>query len=59
MLYLRIAAPINRRLTDAAAAHEIPADARQLQKRWDSIIGLRIALQTVALMLLVSVLAFT
>lgn len=59
VLYLRIAAPINRRLTDAAAAHEIPADARKLQKRWDSIIGPRIALQTVALMLLVSVLAFT
>lgn len=59
VLYLRIAAPINRELTDAAAAHEIPADARALQKRWDSIIDLRVALQSAALALLVSMLAFT
>ena len=59
VLYLRVAAPINRELTRAAAAHEIPANARALQKRWDSIIGLRVALQTIALALLVSVLAFT
>ena len=59
MLYLRVAAPINRELTRAAAAHEIPANARALQKRWDSVIGLRVVLQTIALALLVSVLAFT
>ena len=59
MMYLRVAAPINRELTRAAAAHQIPANARALQNRWDSIIGLRVVLQRIALALLVSVLAFT
>ena len=58
-LYIVIAAPINHQLTRAAAAREIPADARALQTRWDSIIGRRVALQTTALALLVSTLAFT
>jgi hypothetical protein len=58
-LYLRVAAPINRTLSHSAAAHEIPADARTLQARWDSIIGPRVALQTTALALLGSVLAVT
>ena len=59
MLYLRIAAPINHELTRAAAAHATPAGARALQKRWDSIIGIRVALQTIALALLVSAVAVT
>ena len=59
MLYIRIAAPINRELTRAAATHEIPPNARALQQRWDSIIDLRVALQTAALALLVSALAVT
>jgi len=58
-LYLRVAAPINRELTHAAAAHQTPANARALQKRWDSIIGPRVVLQTIALALLVGVLAVT
>ena len=58
-LYLRIAAPINRVLTRAAGAHEVPTNARALQKRWDHIIGLRVALQTAALALLVAMLALT
>ena len=58
-LYVRVAAPINRKLTRSAAAHEVPADARTLQARWDSIIGPRVALQTTALALLGSVLALT
>jgi Domain of unknown function (DUF1772) len=58
-LYLRVAAPINRQFARAAAAHEIPVDARALQQRWDSIIGLRVALQSAALALLVGVLAVT
>ena len=58
-LYIRIAAPINRELTRAAATHEIPSNARALQQRWDSIIDLRVALQTAALALLVSALAVT
>ena len=58
-LYLRVAAPINRELTHAAAAHQTPANARELQKRWDSIIGPRVVLQTIALALLGGVLAVT
>jgi len=56
-LYIRIAAPINRELTRAAATHEIPPNARGMQQRWDSIISA--ALQTTALALLVSALAVT
>ena len=59
VLYMRIAAPINHELTRAAAAHEIPPNARAMQQRWDSIIDLRVALQTTALALLVSALAVT
>jgi hypothetical protein len=58
-LYLRVAAPINRELARAAAAHQTPANARALQKRWDSIIGPRVVLQTIALALLGGVLAVT
>ena len=58
-LYIRIAAPINRELTRAAATHEIPPTARAMQQRWDTIINLRVALQTTALALLVSALAVT
>ena len=58
-LYIRIAAPINRELTRAAATHEIPPNARGMQQRWDSIIHLRVALQTTALALLVCALAVT
>jgi hypothetical protein len=36
-------------LTAAALADQVPADARQLQARWDSVINLRVALQTLAL----------
>ena len=58
-LYVAIAAPINRELTRAAAARDTPAHTRALQTRWDSIIGPRVALQSTALVLLVSALAFT
>ena len=33
VLHLRVAAPINRELTRSATAHQMPADARDLQKR--------------------------
>jgi hypothetical protein len=49
MLYQRISAPINRRLTAAVDAHETPADARVLQERWDRIIVLRSVLQGAAM----------
>ncbi|MEU8718624.1 DUF1772 domain-containing protein [Streptomyces sp. NPDC048663] len=48
-IYLRISAPINKRLRAAAASHTVPADTRQLQQRWDSVIWSRALLQTVAL----------
>ena len=47
-LYLRVAAPINRALTAAAAAHVTPGNARGLQSRWDSIITARALLMAVA-----------
>ena len=52
VLYVRISAPINRRLTAAADAHETPADARTLQHEWDRIITLRATLQGAALLTL-------
>jgi hypothetical protein len=52
--YLGIAAPINRELTRAAIAHEMPLDARSMQRRWDSIIDLRVGLQTAGLGLLIA-----
>ena len=58
-LYVRIAAPINHELTQAASAHQTPTNARAMQQQWDHIIGLRVALQAAALALLVAVLALT
>jgi hypothetical protein len=55
-LYLRIAAPINRRMTTAARDHETPTDIRAMQKRWDSIITTRAALQGSAIALLIATL---
>jgi hypothetical protein len=40
---------VNKALTAAAVAGQVPGDARQLQARWDSVINLRVALQTLAL----------
>ena len=55
-LYLRIAAPINRRMTKAAHDHQTPADIRAMQERWDSIITTRAALQGSAMALLIATL---
>lgn len=52
VLYLRISAPINRKLTAAADAHETPADARALQQAWDRIIVPRAVLQGLAVLAL-------
>ena len=52
LLYLRISAPINRALTAAAAHHETPPDARDLQHDWDRIIVPRALLQALALVAL-------
>ena len=48
-IYLRISAPINKRLRAAAADHTVPADTQNLQQRWDSVIWVRAILQAVAL----------
>lgn len=48
-LYLRISAPINRQLTQAAANHQVPPNARVLQSNWDRIINARAILQALAL----------
>lgn len=47
-LYLRVSAPINRRLTAASDAGLPLSDGRALQAAWDRIINLRAALQGVA-----------
>ena len=47
-IYLRISAPVNRALTSAAKAGQVPADARALQRRWDSVITARATLQAAA-----------
>jgi hypothetical protein len=44
-LYTRISAPINRALIAAASSGVVPPNARVLQRRWDSIIAIRAALQ--------------
>jgi Domain of unknown function (DUF1772) len=48
-VYALVSKPVNTALTTAAIADRVPADARQLQARWDSVINLRVALQTLAL----------
>jgi hypothetical protein len=48
-IYTRVSKPVNTALTAAALANQVPADARQLQARWDSVIDARVALQTLAL----------
>lgn len=55
-IYLRVSAPINSRLRAAAASGTVPADTRELQQRWDSVIWTRAALQTVALAGLLTIL---
>jgi Domain of unknown function (DUF1772) len=52
IIYLRISAPVNRVLTSAAKASQVPADARSLQRRWDSVITPRAILQAVAVVAL-------
>ncbi|MFK4850452.1 DUF1772 domain-containing protein [Microbacterium sp. ZW T6_19] len=50
VLFARIAKPINKTLTDAALADVVPANARALQRRWESIIDVRAVLQGLALL---------
>jgi hypothetical protein len=48
VLYLRVSAPINRQLTAAAQARDVPANARALQANWDRVINARAVLQGLA-----------
>jgi len=59
VIYNRVSKPVNTTLTAAALADRVPADARQLQARWDSVINARVALQTLALAALCVALAAT
>jgi hypothetical protein len=52
VIYGRISAPINARLTGAAQRGETPTDARQLQSRWDRVITARSGLQMLAIVAL-------
>jgi hypothetical protein len=56
IIYARISAPINARLTSAAQRGELPRDVRQLQQRWDSVITARSGLQMLAMLALCAVL---
>ncbi|MFE3542460.1 DUF1772 domain-containing protein [Nocardia sp. NPDC059177] len=47
--YVRVAKPINTRQTAAALSGVIPADARALQDKWDSILKYRVGLQFLAI----------
>lgn len=51
-LFARISAPINKKLTAAALSDQVPADARALQARWESIIPLRAVLLGLSILLL-------
>ncbi|MBF6468086.1 DUF1772 domain-containing protein [Nocardia beijingensis] len=46
--YVRIAKPINSQQTAAAQSGIIPANARALQDKWDSILKYRVSLQFIA-----------
>ncbi len=50
VLFNRISLPINNVLIAAAEADQVPANARALQEKWDSIINLRAILQGLALL---------
>jgi len=48
VLYLRVSAPINRQLTAAVQARDVPTNARALQANWDRVINARATLQGLA-----------
>jgi Domain of unknown function (DUF1772) len=47
-LYIKVSAPVNRQLTTAAIAREVPVNARALQADWDRVINARAVLQGLA-----------
>ncbi|WP_019932500.1 DUF1772 domain-containing protein [Nocardia sp. BMG111209] len=55
--YARVAKPVNTVQKEAARTGVIPANARALQDKWDSILGFRVGLQAIALAGLLAALA--
>ena len=51
-MYIRVSAPINRQLTTAAKAGDVPPNARVLQSDWDRVITARAILQGLAIVAL-------
>ncbi|WP_280200804.1 DUF1772 domain-containing protein [Nocardia cyriacigeorgica] len=49
-IYGRVSVPVNAALTAAAVAGQTPAEARDLQRTWDSVINVRAALQGIAVL---------
>src|SRR6202050_1198423 len=48
LIYLRVSAPINRRLTAAADQSDPPMNVRELHHNWDRVITIRAVLQGLA-----------
>lgn len=59
IIYLRVSAPVNRTLTTAAVAGNLPSDARSLQRTWDGVIVIRAILQGIAVAALCVALALS
>jgi hypothetical protein len=51
-LYMTIAKPVNKEMSDAAVNNTIPANIRALQSRWESAINYRAAFLMAAMLLL-------
>ncbi|MGH3829818.1 MAG: hypothetical protein ACRDRS_05095 [Pseudonocardiaceae bacterium] len=56
-VYLRVSGPINRKLTAAAVNGTPLPEARAMQRRWDSVVPLRLILQGIAVAALCMALA--
>jgi hypothetical protein len=57
-VYVRVAKPVNAQQTAAAQPGVIPANARALQEKWDSVINARVALQLIAMIALCAAIVF-
>jgi hypothetical protein len=53
VLYTVYSKPINVRLRQAARSHQVPADTRQMQERWDRVVVIRACLLFIAMACLV------
>ena len=49
-VYLTVAKPVNAQMSSAAVTDTVPANVRQLQKKWDSVIYLRTGFLTLAML---------